>query len=86
MLNEHNKDTWCVNAFHGMSGNNDGTTKMCCMYKPELNDPKLILGQQSIDEHFNNKSFQLVREDLDNGIRNSCCNYCWVEEDAGRKK
>jgi MoaA/NifB/PqqE/SkfB family radical SAM enzyme len=86
MLNNNNKHSWCVNAFHGMSGNNDGTTKLCCMYKAdELNDPKLVLGEQSIDEHFNSRVFKLVREDLDAGVRNSRCNYCWHEEDAGRK-
>jgi molybdenum cofactor biosynthesis enzyme MoaA len=80
-----NKDTWCVNAFHGMSGNNDGSTKLCCMYKPDPADVALILGTQSINEHYNNEVFQSVRSDLLNGIRNSRCNYCWSEEDAGRK-
>ena len=55
-------NTWCVNAFHGMSGNNDGTTKLCCMYKPAHGDPKLVLGEQTIDEHFNNKEFKLFRK------------------------
>lgn len=85
MLNENNKHSWCVNAFHGMSGNNDGTTKLCCMYKPNHKDPSMVLGDQSIDAHFNNKVFQIVRQDLENGIRNERCNYCWNEEDAGRK-
>lgn len=55
------------------------------MYKPQHGDQSLILGEQSIEEHFNNKVFQIVREDLDTGIRNERCNYCWNEEDAGRK-
>lgn len=85
MINDKNKDTWCVNAFHGMSGNNDGSTKLCCMYKDDNPDKKLILGRSSIDDHFNNKVFQIVRADLDNGIKNPKCNYCWNEEAAGRK-
>lgn len=85
MLDEQNKNSWCVNAFHGMSGNNDGTTKLCCMYRPAVTDPTLMLGKQTIEEHFNNKIFQLVRNDLNFGIRNSRCDYCWNEEDAGRK-
>jgi len=85
MLNDNNKNTWCVNAFHGMSGNNDGTTKLCCMYTPDRSDPVLVLGEQSIDSHFNNKIFQIVRSDLEAGVKNSRCNYCWNEEDAGRK-
>ncbi len=85
MQNENNSHSWCVNAFHAMSGNNDGTTKLCCMYKPDNSDSKLILGKQSIDDHFNSKVFEIVREDLLKGIRNKRCNYCWEEEDAGRK-
>jgi MoaA/NifB/PqqE/SkfB family radical SAM enzyme len=85
MLNEKNKHSWCVNAFHGMSGNNDGTTKLCCMYNADRTDPRLVLGEETLDEHFNNKVFQIVREDLDAGIQNSRCNYCWNEESAGRK-
>jgi len=68
-----------------MSGNNDGTTKLCCMYKPDPSDKSFVLGEQTILEHFNNTVFQQVRQDLDSGIRNSRCNYCWNEEDAGRK-
>jgi MoaA/NifB/PqqE/SkfB family radical SAM enzyme len=85
MKTDKNKDTWCVNAFYGMSGNNDGTTKLCCMYKANKDDDSLVLGIDSIESHFNNKIFQIVREDLDNGIKNTRCNYCWQEEAAGRK-
>jgi MoaA/NifB/PqqE/SkfB family radical SAM enzyme len=82
MINEQNKNTWCVNAFHGMSANNDGTTKLCCMYRPT--DFNQVLGVDSIDEHFNKREFIKVREELNNGIRHKNCQLCWDEEDSGR--
>lgn len=86
MINDKNKDTWCVNASHGMSGNNDGGTKLCCMYKEDFADRRhhLVLGEQTIEQHFTNPIFQQVRSDLNNGIKNHRCNYCWNEEAAGR--
>jgi len=88
MINENNKNSWCVNALHGMSGNNDGTTKLCCMYEsPDAasSHNQQVLGFDHIDEHFNKIEFVKVRQDLSNGIRHKNCNWCWQEEDAGRK-
>lgn len=82
MINETNKHSWCVNAFHGMSGNNDGTTKMCCMYQPK--DFSQVLGEHPIHLHFDKKEFLDVRADLDKGIRHENCKLCWDEEDSGR--
>jgi MoaA/NifB/PqqE/SkfB family radical SAM enzyme len=83
MINDKNKDTWCVNAVHGMSGNNDGSTKMCCMakgnYGGDNNFEKI-----SILENFNNSTAIRIRENLDNGIRDPNCTLCWQEEDGGR--
>lgn len=85
MITEQNEHTWCVNALHGISANNDGTTKLCCMYSPNKQDPTLTLGIQTIEENYNSKTFKQVRTDLLTGVRNTRCNYCWIEEDAGRK-
>lgn len=90
MLNETNKDSWCVNAFHSMSANNDGSTKMCCMIKGAYNDQVLIdkkyfIGKLSIEENFNNKRSASIRENLEKGIRDNACIRCWEEEDGGRK-
>jgi len=82
MINENNKHSWCVNAFHALSGNNDGTTKLCCMYSPESYGP--ALGQESIESHLNKTEFVNVRNDLENGIRHKNCRLCWNEEDSGR--
>jgi len=84
MINDKNKNTWCVNAFHGLRGANDGSTMPCCMYKPDHIDDPMLLGRESLDEHFNHPLLQKLRDDLNNGIRNKNCQYCWSEEDAGR--
>lgn len=88
MYNETNKNTWCVNAFHGMSGNNDGTSKMCCMIKEPYNiytnSELFYLHKSSILENFNNKYAIEIRDSLENGIRHDACSHCWQEEDGGR--
>lgn len=83
MINDKNKNTWCVNSHHAIAGSNDGKTKICCMVRDY--DMDVTLGVEPITEHFNRPSFQEIRNDLDNGIRNNSCRLCWQEEDAGRK-
>lgn len=82
MINDNNKHSWCVNADHGMSANNNGTTKICCMI---ANQEKMALGSNTIQENFNKIEFVKIREDLQNGVRHKDCSWCWQEEDAGRK-
>lgn len=83
MINNKNKDTWCVNADHAMSGNNVGTTKICCMYRDE--HLKHSLGIEPINVSFNQAAFNEVRHALNNGIRHPKCSWCFEEEDANRK-
>lgn len=90
MITDKNKHSWCVNAFHAMSANNDGSTKMCCMIKSEYNTmsffpKKLFIGIKSIQENFNNSAAEKIRKNLLEGTRDSACTLCWQEEDAGRK-
>lgn len=90
MINDKNKKSWCVNAFHAMSANNDGSTKMCCMIQGSYNDMSLIkkpyfVGEKTIQENFNNKHAEKIRKNLDSGVRDSACKFCWDEEDGGRK-
>lgn len=83
MITENNKNTWCVNAEHAMSGNNTGTTKICCMYKNE--NLKHSLGKDTIQINFNQEDFKKARDELSAGIRHEPCAWCFEEEDAGRK-
>jgi|TARA_B110000977_G_C11090792_1_gene496809 MoaA/NifB/PqqE/SkfB family radical SAM enzyme len=83
MINEKNKQSWCVNAEHAMSGDNTGHTKICCMTR--FMDRKISLGEQTIKENFNQPDFVEVREALANGIQHEVCRLCWTEEDSGRQ-
>jgi organic radical activating enzyme len=82
MINDNNKQSWCVNADHAMSANNDGSTKICCMIE---NDEDMTLTNNSIQENFQKIEFVKIREELQAGVRNKKCRLCWEEEDAGRK-
>lgn len=82
MINDNNKHSWCVNACHSMSGDNNGSTKICCMIDTERDEMRL--GVDSLDKHFNREFWNEIRNDLQNGKRHSACHRCWEEEDAGR--
>lgn len=82
MINENNKHSWCVNADHAMSANNNGTTKICCMIH---NVESMSLSNTTIQQNFNKNDFIKIRNDLNNGIRHDDCKWCWQEEDSGRK-
>lgn len=84
MINDNNKNSWCVNAFHAMSANNNGTTKICCMIKHD-DEESSSLQEDTIENNFNQPIFLDVRNSLANGIRHERCKWCWQEEDAGRK-
>jgi organic radical activating enzyme len=83
MINDKNKNTWCVNAYHAMSGMNNGTTKICCMHRPE--ERNMRLGYDKISDILQKKEFKRIRKSLAKGERHPGCTLCWEEEDAGRK-
>jgi MoaA/NifB/PqqE/SkfB family radical SAM enzyme len=82
MINDQNKHSWCVNADHAMSANNNGTTKICCMIR---NEEEMAVGSNTIQENFNKSEFIDIRNALQNGDRHRSCSWCWQEEDSGRK-
>jgi MoaA/NifB/PqqE/SkfB family radical SAM enzyme len=82
MINDNNRHSWCVNADHGMSANNNGTTKICCMIH---NKEEMSLANSKIQDNFNKPKFIEVRNALESGVRHNDCRWCWEEEDAGRK-
>ena len=89
-ISEHNKHSWCVNAYHALSANNDGSTKTCCMIGEEYNrlsktSKEYFIGVKSIKENFDCDAAQTIRDNLSNGIRDNACRLCWQEEDGGRK-
>ena len=82
MINDNNKHSWCVNADHAMSANNNGTTKICCMIN---NREAMAVGNDTIMDNFNKPEFIKIRNALQEGERHHACDLCWQEEDAGRK-
>lgn len=82
MIDDTNKQSWCVNAEHAMSGDNTGETKICCMTR--FMNRRLSIGRETIRENFNQPDFVEVREALAKGERHDVCKLCWEEEDAGR--
>ena len=85
-INENNKDTWCVNAFHGLLGMNDGVTKLCCMYEHQKHPRSYpIIGQSPLSDQMMFSEYMEVRDSLRNGIKHNACTRCWKEEDAGRE-
>jgi len=83
MINDKNKHSWCVNAYHAMSGMNNGTTKICCMHRPL--EHNMTLGNDSIESIMHKKEFKRIRKALSKGVRHEGCRLCWEEEDAGRQ-
>lgn len=83
MINDKNKNTWCVNAYHAMSGMNNGKTKICCMHRPQ--ERSMVLGKDKISDILQKKEFRKIRKSLSNGVRHPGCTLCWEEEDAGRR-
>jgi len=86
MINEHNKNTWCVNAEHSLSVGNDGGAKICCMIEHDLTNEGVPfnVAKNSLDEIFNCSTASKIRTSLREGIRHEQCRKCWEEEDAGR--
>ena len=84
-MNHTNKHTWCIDAFHGFSTQNNGHSRPCCIYRTQDTSNQPVLGDTTIIEHFNSAEMLKLREDLKNGIRSPGCNKCWKEEDAGRE-
>lgn len=77
----YNKDTICVLPFMHLSVFQDGKLKPCCIsdtfFDENYND------FQNFDELFNNPSYQKLREDLKNGVKNKMCDVCWKKEEYG---
>lgn len=81
--------TRCVNAEHGISLENHGAAKPCCMVNKNYNwlsdNTKHSITQSSLQDCYTNEVSTQLRENLKNGIRDPNCSRCWDEEDAGRR-
>jgi len=87
MINENNKHTWCINAEHSLTVGTSGDVRICCMVEESLKDDDgkyFNVESNSLQEIFNSKSLNTVRENLRLGIKDPGCKKCWNEEEAGR--
>ena len=85
MMDENNKDSWCVNAYMNLSVHPNGGVKACCMsgrwYK--TNDGKNTLNDASVIDFWNSDSRKEFIQQMEQGIRIPECRACWREEEAG---
>lgn len=86
MINENNKDTWCVNPYLNLSIHSSGKLKPCCMsrqfYRTEEGD---TVSEVSVIELWNSIDRKKVIEDLSNGVKLQGCDFCWKEEESGKE-
>lgn len=64
-----------------------GTARPCCMAHDEITDEngaKYDLNYHTLQEIYNSKYMQSLRQQFRNGEKPSTCNRCWEEEAAGR--
>jgi MoaA/NifB/PqqE/SkfB family radical SAM enzyme len=60
-----------------------GGVRPCCLYKGEL--PGINLRTHTLEEAFNSKAMQGLRETFEQGKQPGQCERCWIEEKAGKK-
>lgn len=87
MINEKNKDTWCVNPYMNLSIHPSGVVKPCCMSQKKFisDSGNMHLNKASILEFWNSLDRQKMIDDINNGIKIPDCNSCWKEEEAGKE-
>lgn len=86
MLNEFNKNTWCVNPYINLAVEPSGEMIPCCMSSKKYKTDKgsKTLDQEPIINFWNSKDRQDLIDQLENGIKAKGCEYCWKEEEAGK--
>jgi MoaA/NifB/PqqE/SkfB family radical SAM enzyme len=87
MINENNKNSWCVNPYLNLSVQPNGNVKPCCMstLKYTTEDGAATLNKGSILNFWNSKSRTKMIDDLNNGIQIPECTACWKEEHSGKE-
>ena len=74
------KNTFCVAPWLAISVNEDKALTPCCYFKTKSN-----YSYENSKEYFHSNELKAVRKDLLNGIKNSSCDRCWVEEENGKE-
>ena len=71
------KETFCLAPWYSIFLDSNGKISPCCKFK----DPHYSYKQ--IEEYFHSPDLTKVRKDLLGGIKNTNCNRCWKDEEAG---
>lgn len=80
-------DTNCILTEIGLSIKNAGSVGVCNQIKEDLlfeDGTPITLDKNSLSDAWNSPSRLKLRDDLNAGIKRSCCSDCWHEEAAGR--
>lgn len=87
MLNNQNKDTWCVNPYLHLAIEPSGEMIPCCVnvkhYRTDSGSK--TFAEESILNFWNSKDRKELINQLENGIKAKGCKNCWQEEAAGKE-
>jgi sulfatase maturation enzyme AslB (radical SAM superfamily) len=71
------KETFCLAPWYSIFLDSNGKIAPCCKFKD------LHYSYKQIEEYFHSPDLTKVRKDLLGGIKNTNCNRCWKDEEAG---
>jgi len=78
LLIKSNSCTFCMHPFTGLATREDGAIKVCCRSQPIG-----YIQNESLEDAWNNKSMQEVRQQVLNNERPDVCKPCFDLEDQG---
>ena len=84
-------DNKCILPWISMETTPTGGVRPCCLYKGELKEKiagkhvPITLKDNTLEQAFNSKPMDELRETFEAGKKPGQCERCWIEEDAGKK-
>lgn len=75
-----NKNTFCIAPYQHVDIDPQGKLKICC-----VSDEKSNHKYNDIEEWFQSTTLKNLRSNLEAGIRDPICNWCWKHEDNGQE-
>lgn len=73
----------CILPWISIETTPHGNVRPCCLYTQEL--PDINLNTHTLQDAFDSKHMQNLRQEFDDGKKPTGCERCWMEEDAGKK-
>ena len=81
-------DNLCILPWVSLETSPVGTARPCCLAEEEIVDDagnKMTVKEHKLQDIFNSKYMQTLRQQFRRGEKPKTCKKCWVEEAAGRK-